>query len=380
MILAVLASLALIVMVLVESFEAMILPRRVTRPYRFNRFYYRNTWKLWRAIALWMKPGKRRETFLSWFGPLSLLLLIVLWFIGLIVGFGSLDWSLGLSISGSENPGGLGTYLYYSGVTFFTLGLGDVTPHDGIARFLTVVEAGTGFGFLALIISYLPVLYQAFSKRELAISLLDARGGSPPTACEVLRRAARGNDCSAMNAFLAEWEHWCAEVLESHLSFPVLSFYRSQHDNQSWLGALTAVLDTCALLLAVVKEVNPYQTQMTFAMARHTVVDVALVFHVPPDDPATERLSEEERRLLWKRLEEAGLALRDGPASEARLLELRKMYEPFVIGLARYFQVQLPPIVSERVAVDNWQTSAWTRRTPGIGKLSGIGPADEHFD
>src|SRR5262245_30827794 len=194
MILCVLASLALILAVFVEAFEAMILPRRVTRRFRFNRFYYRTTWKLCRTVALCMKPGPRRETVLSWFGPLSLLILIILWFIGLVIGFGSLQWSLGLAVSGSENPGGLGTYLYYSGVTFFTLGLGDVTPHDNVARFLTVVEAGVGFGFLALIISYLPVLYQAFSKREIAISLLDARGGSPPTACELLVRAAREND------------------------------------------------------------------------------------------------------------------------------------------------------------------------------------------
>src|SRR5262245_9679530 len=195
------ASLGLIVFVLLEAFEAVVLPRRVTRPYRFTRFYYRHSWTLWRWIGLRCPPGKTRETFLSWFGPLSLLGLFVNWFAGLIIGFGLLAWSLGLPIHTAGEEVDLGVYVYASGVNFFTLGLGDVTPRGGLGRLLTVMEAGLGFGFLALVISYLPVLYQAFSRREVAISMLDARAGSPPTAAQVLIRAAQGPDCSAAIAF-----------------------------------------------------------------------------------------------------------------------------------------------------------------------------------
>lgn len=376
-----LAALGLILCVLVEAFESMVLPRRVTRPYRFTRFYYRNTWALWRVVALWMKPGKRRAAFLSWFGPLSLLGLFFSWFLGLILGFGLLGWALDLPINvpvdGHTN---LSTYIYLSGVTFFTLGLGDVIPRDGLGRLLTVTEAGLGFGFLALVMAYLPMLYQAFSQREVTISLLDARGGSPPTAAQILVRAAHGGDCATVIASLASWERWSAEVLESSLSYPVLSFYRSQHDNQSWLGALTAMLDTCALLLAGVKGINPYQAQLTFAMARHTVVDLALVFKIPPALPEEDRLPEQKLLRLREQLKAVGMELHEGPASAAKLNELRAMYEPFLTSLARHFLVNLPPIIADAVVVDNWQTSAWTQRTPGIGMLAISEMVNRHFD
>jgi hypothetical protein len=375
-------SVLLIAGVLFEAFEAIVLPRRVTRPYRFTRFYYRSFWKLWRAIALaTFKQRRVREAFLSWFGPLSLLGLFVLWFTGLIVGFGLLMWSTDMPVQiTAEGKPDLATYCYLSGVTFFTLGFGDVTPREPGGRMLVVVEAGLGFGFLALMVSYLPVLYQAFSRREVTISMLDARAGSPPSAAQALLRAAEGGHCDAIDPFLREWERWSAEVLESHLSYPVLSYYRSQHDNQSWLSALTAVLDTCALLLSGLKECKPFQTQLTFAMARHAVVDLALVFKVPPLAPNPDRLPAEKLQGLREKLKQVGLDLRADPAGEAKLAELRNMYEPFVNALAHYFVLSLPPIDPEHITVDNWQTSAWTRRTPGIGNLPSKAPSDEHFD
>src|SRR5262249_55504278 len=148
----------------------------------------------------------------------------------------------------TEDDVDFNTYLYLSGVTFSTLGFGDVVAVSPLGRLLTVAEALLGFGFLACLIGYLPVFYQAFSRREVTISLLDARAGSPPSAASLLLRLAQAQNVPAVVPFLAEWERWAAELLESHLTYPVLSFYRSQHDNQSWLAALTAILDTCALL------------------------------------------------------------------------------------------------------------------------------------
>jgi hypothetical protein len=376
----VLASLALMAVILTDGFAAMVLPRRVSWRFRPTRLFYLFAWALWRIVAVWLPRGRWRQTFLSVFGPLSLLTLFALWVTGLIVAFGLLHWALGTPVQTTVTPVGFGTYLYLSGTTFFTLGYGDVTPGEPVGRVLAVAESGLGFGFMAVIIGYLPVLYQAFSRREVTISLLDARAGSPPSAAELLRRAAQAGSCAAVDPFLGEWERWAGELLESHLSFPVLSYYRSQHDNQSWLAALTAVLDACALLIVGARECNAFQAQLTFAMARHAAVDLALVFGIPPVPPEPGRLSPDQMSRLRQVLGGAGVAVRDGAASEERLAELRALYEPFVNALARYFLFDLPPIVPDKAPVDNWQTSAWTRRSPGIGSLPVLPAGDEHFD
>src|SRR5205085_3700848 len=150
------------------------------------------------------------------FGPLSMLALLGLWAVGLVFGFALLHWALGTQLSVPAGAHNFGTYLYMSGVIFFTLGFGDVVPLMHAGRVLTVVEAGVGFGFLALIIGYLPVIYQSFSAREVNISLLDARAGTPPTASELLRRHGRNNDMAALNELLKDWERWGAELMESH--------------------------------------------------------------------------------------------------------------------------------------------------------------------
>jgi hypothetical protein len=378
-ILITLASLVLILVVLQDGFEVMVLPRRVTRTLRWARFFYRTLWMLWRSIGRHLAPGKRREYFLSLFGPFSLLALFATWVLSLIIGFGLLHWSLGTGLHALEEETGLGTYLYFSGGTFFTLGYGEVTPASPLGRMLSVLEAGLGLGFLAVVIGYFPVLYQAFSRREVTISLLDARAGSPPSAAQLLLRLAQARNLLAVDPFLAEWERWAAELLESHLSFPVLSYYRSQHDNQSWLAAITTILDTCSLLIAAVKDAAPYQAQLTFAMARHAIVDLALVFHTPPRAPDPDRLPATRLLQLREMLGAAGLVLREGAGVDAKLAELRAMYEPFVNALAHFLLFTLPPVLSDKVAVDNWQTSAWMRRAPGIGKLP-LSAVDDHFD
>jgi hypothetical protein len=374
-------SVALILVVLTDGFQTMILPRRVVWRFRPARLYYLFTWLLWRAMALRWPAGKRRHTFLSTYGPLSLLGLFTTWVLGLILGFALLHTALGTEVVlPSGDPGGFWTYLYLSGVTFFTLGYGDVYPLHGLGRLLAVAEAGVGFGFLAVIIGYLPVLYQAFSRREVSISLLDARAGSPPSAGQMLLRLARARNLKGgIDTLLAEWERWSAEVLESHLSFPVLTYYRSQHDNESWLAALTAVLDTCSLLLALADARCTYQAQLTFAMARHALVDLSLVFSTPPLPPEPDRLPPERVLRLRELLREQGVELREGPATEAKLAELRGAYEPFANGLARFLLFALPEVVPEKAVVDNWQTSAWMRRLPGLSSLPAA-QGDEHFD
>jgi Ion channel len=380
-ILIVLAGVVLIGLVLHDGFEVMLLPRRVSRAFRFARIYYVTSWRVWRRMANRVETGKRRDILLSWFGPLSVIWLFALWAICLIVAFGAIHYAVGspMNTPGAQTPGLL-DYLYFSGVTFFTLGFGDISPQNLLGRVLAVIEAGIGFAFLAVVISYLPVFYQAFSKREATISLLDARAGSPPSAGSLLLRLAPGRNFGSLDRFLQEWERFAAETLESQLSFALLSYYRSQHDNQSWLAAMTMILDTCALTIAALKEVDPYQAQLTFAMSRHAVVDLAQILHARPIEPEGDRLSTERLTGLLDELESLGIELRERPGIEPKFRELRKMYEPFVNSLAIYLVLKLPPIRAEGHVVDNWQTSAWMRRTQGIGKLALAEPGDDHAD
>jgi len=369
---------ALIMLVLWEGFETIVLPRRVTRRFRLTRLYYRRSWRLWIAMVRLLLPARQRETWLSFFGPLSLLFLLSLWAGGLITGFAFLHWATGSSLLIHAGNAGFLTDLYLSGTTFFTLGLGDVIPRSNLARLLVVAESGMGFAFLALVIGYLPALNQSFARREVSISLLDARAGSPPTASEMLRRHSSDHAMEALRLLLHEWERWSAEFLEGHLSYPVLAYFRSQHDNQSWLAALTAILDTCTLVMVGLEGACARQAELTFAMARHAVVDLSIVFQRGPRDSKHDRLPPAELEALRASLKAAGLRLSEGENADRKLAELRSTYEPNIMALAAYFHISLPPWLAAEGWQDNWQASAWGRRSPRI-KIGGEAERKEHF-
>ncbi len=343
----------LIFLVLWETFETVIFPRRVTRRLRMARIFYLLTWRVWKSVVHRL-PGRRlKESLLSIYGPLSLILLLSMWAYMLILGFALLHWGAGTL---SEGPKSFLTNLYYSGTTFFTIGLGDVRAVTPFGRFLTVAEGGTGLGFLALVIGYLPGLNQSFSKREVNISLLDARAGSPPTAAEMLYRSHGDPGMEGTREFLHEWERWSAELLESNLSYPVLAYWRSQHDNQSWLAALAAILDTSSFVMVGLEGACVRQAQLTFAMARHAVVDLSLVFGATPRWPDHDRLPPAQLANLRARLMTVGSRPRTDEEADLKLMELRSLYEPFVFALSEYFCLSVPPWTGDLIA-DNWRES-----------------------
>jgi hypothetical protein len=360
-------GLVLILAILLEAFETVVLPRRVSRRLRITVLFYRMTWRPWRALARMMRRKKLRESFLGYYGPLSLLVLFIFWATLLIIGFALFYHSA--SLSDPTHPR-FQTCLYLSGTTFFTLGIGDVTPHTQFERVLIVVESGLGFGFLALVLSYLPVIYQAFSRREVNIVLLDARAGSPPTAVELLRRHAGPRELDALEILLRDWERWSAEILESHISYPVVSYFRSQHNNESWLGALTSILDASALMLTDGNTTCQRQAKLTFAMCRHTVVDLAQVFYATPRNTGPDRLPPEDLQRMRTILKGAGLHFLETPESNAKLEKLRQMYEPYLKALAAHLYVELPPWILAKEVTDNWRTSAW-------GRISGFSPLEK---
>jgi hypothetical protein len=371
---AVILGILLVLFALQDSFEALVLPRRITRQWRVSRVYYRNGWRVWRSAVSLIPAARYRETALGVFGPLSLIGLFACWAGMLILGFALIHWGSDLRRTDAEAD--FGGALYMSGETFFTLGYGDVTPKTRPGQLLSVAESGIGFGFMAVVIGYLPVLYQAFSSRERSINLLDARAGSPPSCSELLRRSGAPDDWVEIHRYLSEWETWSAELLESHLSFPVLSYYRSQHGNQSWVAGLAVALDTSAVLLAAGGHREQRRAQLAFAMARHTCVDLCLVFWLPPVAPQSERLTDEE---LARLLMLAGGGKEPSVEQAQHLQSLRALYEPFLQSLAIHFVLRLTRFYPDSAKPDNWQTSAWTERAPNLENLATHG-GQEHFD
>ena len=357
-VLAALIGLMLVFVVLRDAFETIVLPRRVSGRLRVSKVFYRLTWKPVAAFGRQMRAGERRESYLSTYGPISLLVLIGLWGSILITGFALLLWSTGFDFSSPI------TALYVSGWTFTTLGIGDFAPKTDAARFVTVVEAGMGFGFLAVVISYLPVLYQGFSRRETTISMLDEWAGSPPSAGDLLRRATAADELKELVPLMATWEHWTAELLESHLSYQVLCYFRSQHENQSWVAALTAILDFSALWQASKATGHTWQARRVYAMGRHALGDLSQVLRAPPKFDGPDRLSEAEFTELLKVLAGAGVDV-EPSAFRDRLKMLRKGYEPYAAALSSELLMDLPPWMPLGPRQDNWETTAWEGSAPG---------------
>jgi hypothetical protein len=392
-IVALVLGLAIIWVVLLDAFETVVLPRRVLRHFRLTAYFYRRTWIPWRAIARRIKTTSRQQNFLGYFGPLSLILLLGFWASGLIFGFGLVQYGIGGHEQLNKEPLTFGKIIYHSGETFFTLGYGDIVPTSGAARALSVFEAGMGFAFLGVVIGYIPVVYASFSRREIQISMLDARAGSPPSAVELLVRLAGrsedpGVDQKVLDEVLREWERWAGELLESHISYPVLSFFRSQHSNQSWLGALTTMLDVTSLVLTGIEGVHPGQAKLTFAMARHAAVDLAQVVNARYDPAAEERLPEADFSALRDALAAAGLRLRSDEYAGDKLTKLRSMYEPYVHSTARNLMLTLPPWRFAEKTRDNWQAGPWDKliQSRGLAVLGQkpVTPAssrvgDDHF-
>ena len=349
-ILATIVGCVLLGTVIVDSFQTVILARRANRKWRITRAFYLSSWAVFSAIARRIKGERQRETYLGVFGALSLVSLFMVWASGLIIAFALLNWAAGRQMFGSAR---FGNDVYYSMATFFTLGSAD--PGTFWVKLLTVSEVALGYSFLALVISYLPVFYESFSKRELRISLLDARAGSPPIAVELLLH--QGANPDKLERQLADWEEWCAELLESHLSYPVLSYFRSQHSNQSWLGTLTTIVDATAIVMVTAKGDLKQQAEVTFAIGQHAMKDLCAVYRLFPLPPNADRLPPDAVARLRTALAAGPIPLHLDGASEAKLQSLRGGYEPYANVLSRHLMMPLPQWAPAGTVHHNWEAT-----------------------
>jgi hypothetical protein len=354
--------LTLIALLLAEFFASFLLPRRVKRDPRIARQTFRVIWMPWRAVARRL-PRIAADTMLGIFGPLGLLTILAVLSIGVIVGFAGLHFA-NASRFGGLHAAGFGKDLYFSAGTFFSSATPS-PPTGGLGEAMQVAEAATGFGFLAIAIGYLPALFQAFSRRETAVSRLDPRAGSPPSAGALLERSALRGGWSELDEYLREWETWTAELMETHLSYPILGYFRSQHVNQNWLAALITVVDACAYAIAYGPEEAIEAAELTFRIGRHALADLSFAFAPPrmrrKPEPPRDRLSHENLAELHARLEGSGLHGEDSEESAARLHKLRESYEPSAIVIARQLALDLPDWISEEVQ-ENWRLAAHRRR------------------
>ncbi len=334
--------------------------RSVSRSWRLSRIFYAIASKTYYGYAGKVKNERGRNALLMIYAPLSMIILFAFWGGFIVLGFAFVGYGFAIPHStGTLNPF---EAWYYSGVTFLTLGYGDIAPTNSLGRLIAVIEAATGLVFLASIISYLPVMYAAVQKREYPIILLDTKAGSEPTAYELLKRHAEHGALHSLRGLLEKYETWGAEMLEAYLSYPIIAFYRSQHDSQNWLKTTTAIMDACTIIEACYPATDEagkrlkFQARATYAMLRHVIVDLAYVIKMPPAEDCTFRLAPEDFKRMLRDLNEAGLPV---VGTYESICDSREMYEPYCVALGRGLLMDLPDWIPATNEKDNWEVAAW---------------------
>jgi hypothetical protein len=331
-----LLGLLVVLSVLGDVFLTIVLPRRAPgagRHLRITGYLVPNMWLGWRWIGLRTSSAERREVFLGAFGPLVVIVLLVAWVAGLVVGYGLLFDALHEQIK--PQPENFGTSLYFAGTSLLTLGFGDFVASGGLARATSLAAAASGLGLFALVITFLFTLYGSFQRREVAVVVLEAGAGAPPSGVNLLETYALLGILDDLPRVFADWQGWAAEVLDSHLAYPILAYFRSSHDNDSWISSLGAVMDAATLVMTTL-EGGPYGwAKLSRAVGGHCLEDLAIYFRLQVEpEVGLERSEFDEARL---RLEQAGFTLRDADESWANFARLRSEYAGRVNALARYW-------------------------------------------
>lgn len=329
------AGLIVLVVTLLDLFRTMVMPRASRGRLRLTRVVFLATWRPWRWLGVRRRTPAGRERTLAVAAPLTLFILLAAWAGLAALGYALILWSPAF-VHGIAGGRSFLDALYFSGSSFWTIGFGDVVA-TGWTRAIVVVEGATGLGLLAVVISYLPVLYQSFNRREVGILLLDARAGSPPSGPELLRRAKERGAHSDLDRLFVEWERWAADVLETHLSYPLLAFFRSPHDNTSWVTALGAVLDAATLTMAAV-DTDCDPAELFYETGTHAVEDLWRYFRLD-ERPAS--ISRGEFDDVLEDLRSVGVPLVERDEAWKRFSELRAAYGGRLDALAVH--VAVPP-------------------------------------
>jgi len=322
----------LVVVVLLDIFNSVIVPRPTLRGTLLSRSIMRPGWRAWRAMATRIKAPNQGEAMLAIYPPVALVLILIAWVVLEAAGFGIIIHTLRGDFQ-PRPPGVIGS-VYISAVSLFGVGQSTYIPIGRAARVVIPIVNATGLATVALVITFLFSLYANFQKREAQVVTLDARAGAPPSGVTLLETYAQLGLLGRLPDLFAKWENWSAEVLDSHLAYPILTYFRSSHDNESWISALGAVLDAASLLVSTVESIPVGEARLMVGMGAHLVEDISNQFHLPHDDGVgVERAEFEDAR---QRLADAGYILRpDADAAWAKFTMMRGIYASRLNAMAR---------------------------------------------
>ncbi|MCI0583010.1 MAG: potassium channel family protein [Chloroflexi bacterium] len=305
-----LIGLTVLTLVLWDVFQTIVVPRPSSSRLRLARYVVAPAWRAWRAVATRTRTGLARDQLLGLFAPAAAILLLVLWLAAIVIGYGLILFALRGDLRPS--PADLGTAIYFAGTSVLTIGYGDIVAGGGLSRLVVLTGAVAGLGVVALVITFLFSLYGSYQRREILVVTLAARAKSPPSAITLLETQARLGLVDELPGLFAEWERWMAEVLDTHVAYPLLAYFRSSHDETSWISALGAVLDAAALVLTTIRGVARGQAEITKRVGAHLVEDISNNFRLSGDGSRVDR---DQFGEVYRRLGEAGYDLE--PEEEA---------------------------------------------------------------
>jgi hypothetical protein len=331
----------IIIWALNDVFQSVIVPRAVGDRLRGSYMTRRALWRLWPKIALRFYPGNedRREDFLALFAPFTLTLFVLMWTVELIVGYGIVFYGLRAGVT--PHPEDLGTSIYFAGTTLTTVGFGDFAGHDAPARFFSVCAAISGLALFAITTAFLFALFGSFQNREAFVVMVGARAGHPGSGVNMLAVAGYAGTTGDLNALMYDAQRWTAVVMESHLAYPILGYFRSSHDYESWVGTLGTLLDAATLLMTTVEGVQCGQARIFYNIGRHATRDLSKYYGARSsvEGPEVERAEFDH---ACDRLANAGYALHERDQAWERFSSLRSSYAPHLNAMAKFFLI--PPL------------------------------------
>jgi hypothetical protein len=330
-------GLTLIVIVFYDLFQTVVLPRPAVGKIQLARRVVRPMWLMWRWVSQRTSRLERSEARLAAFAPVALLTLFLIWAAALVLGYGLVLNGLAQQIRPS--PPDFITSIYISASTLVPLAYGDFVPEGFLARGVIIAESATGVVLAALAITLLFSLYESFRAREELVVSLDALAGAPPTAVQLLETAAKHHMRPPLEDTFEDWRKWSAMVLESHLAYPLLIYFRSSHDNEAWINSFGAVMDAAVLTLSTIDDGADGPAHLMFTVGNHLVEDMSWVFNIKSsDDPIVER---SEYDAAVQRLIKVGYRIRDLDAGWKKFAEMRAKYATGLNQMALWLAI--PP-------------------------------------